>query len=415
MKKILLSIMMVVAGISAASAADVTFDFTNPETFGFTRAAEPSAGVSVPQGTVLKSGKATITVTTAAADKVKFWTGSVIANKAVDLRAYTTAVITIEAGGENITNIAIAGAKITPTLMKFSEGTYATGVWTGSTTSLSIEMLKTVNFDSFIVTSVSATGVANPKLTPGANVFYEPQSVSMSCATEGATIHYTLDGTVPTTSSTVYTAPIAINATTTIKAIASKGGVNSELVEAYYEIKEVVSVPNIAAFIAATKDAPAKITSPVYVTYQNGQNLFIKDETGSLLIYGDVKNTYNNGDKILGGIYGIVKDYNGVPEMTDPQAFVAGEAGQALLPTTKGVGSIGAGNVNEYIIIYGVTVAPAEKAKNYILSDGNDQIGAYAKFADVVFPTDAEKYDVTCIATVFGNGVQVYPISFKLN
>ncbi|MEG0701701.1 MAG: Por secretion system protein, partial [Muribaculaceae bacterium] len=54
-------------------------------------------------------------------------------------------------------------------------------------------------------------------------------------------------------------------------------------------------------------------------------------------------------------------------------------------------------------------------AKNYILSDGNDQIAAYAKFADVVFPTDAEKYDVTCIATVFGNGVQVYPISFKLN
>ncbi len=43
-------------------------------------------------------------------------------------------------------------------------------------------------------------------------------------STAGATIYYTLDGSEPTSSSSIYSAPIAINANTTIKAIAEKAG-----------------------------------------------------------------------------------------------------------------------------------------------------------------------------------------------
>ncbi|MBQ5531514.1 MAG: C10 family peptidase, partial [Kiritimatiellae bacterium] len=60
---------------------------------------------------------------------------------------------------------------------------------------------------------------ATPTASPAAATFAaDSLSVSLSCATDGATIYYTTDGSEPTKDSTKYTGPIAINATTTIKA-----------------------------------------------------------------------------------------------------------------------------------------------------------------------------------------------------
>ena len=60
--------------------------------------------------------------------------------------------------------------------------------------------------------------VATPAFAPASCNFYPSTNVTLSCATEGATIRYTLDGSNPTSSSAEYTAPIALSATTTVKA-----------------------------------------------------------------------------------------------------------------------------------------------------------------------------------------------------
>ena len=68
--------------------------------------------------------------------------------------------------------------------------------------------------------------VATPTFNLPGGTYTSEQTVSISCATEGATIRYTTDGSEPKESSPVYTAPINITSTTTLKAKAFKAGMN---------------------------------------------------------------------------------------------------------------------------------------------------------------------------------------------
>ncbi|TAK95296.1 hypothetical protein EPO05_04560 [Patescibacteria group bacterium] len=66
--------------------------------------------------------------------------------------------------------------------------------------------------------------VATPSISPAAGTYSSAQSVTLSTITAGATIYYTLDGSLPTIGSTVYVAPIAVASTTTLRAFAIRAG-----------------------------------------------------------------------------------------------------------------------------------------------------------------------------------------------
>ncbi len=75
--------------------------------------------------------------------------------------------------------------------------------------------------------SGSAGQVATPIITPQTGTYSTGQNITIACATSGATIYYTTNGSDPTTSSAAYSAPISVSSTTTIKALAAKSGMTN--------------------------------------------------------------------------------------------------------------------------------------------------------------------------------------------
>ncbi len=102
-------------------------------------------------------------------------------------------------------------------------------------------------------TSISGSSIPSVVGTPetpiisptGGMVAEWPLTVTISCATEGASIYYTTDGTIPTATSPIYRR-FRISERKVVKAVAIKNGVVSEVAEAEYGLG-VSAVPTIVA------------------------------------------------------------------------------------------------------------------------------------------------------------------------
>lgn len=170
--------------------------------------------------------------------------------------------------------------------------------------------------------------VATPTFSPAEGTYTEAQNVTISCTTDGATIHYTTNGDVPTTSSAVYSTPIAISETTTVKAIGVKTGMsNSNVASATYTIESVITIAEARA-LANNQYASVQGT----VTFIDGRNVYVQDETAGIVLYlnsGTVPSGLALGDKVQA--YGKKTVYNGLVELT---SINGGEAGQFSIIST---------------------------------------------------------------------------------
>lgn len=125
-----------------------------------------------------------------------------------------------------------------------SDPDYTDTLATGGIAITSTKTLKAIAYDAVgnassvytAVFTILSTAVAKPYAVPVAGTYEDSVSVGLFCTTPDASIYYTNDESEPTAAKTLVTGAILIEATTTIKAIAIKNGVSSEVLTALYTI-----------------------------------------------------------------------------------------------------------------------------------------------------------------------------------
>jgi hypothetical protein len=156
-----------------------------------------------------------------------------------------------------------------------SSSVYGSPIVVSSTTTIKA-MAAAVGFANSAVATgsyvIQVAAAATPTFNPAPGTYTSAQSVQLQDATVGATIYYTLDGSTPTTSSAVYSSPIQVNATTTIKAMAAASGLaNSAVATGTYTIQ----LP--AAATPTFNPAPGN--------YATAQTVQLADTTAGATIY----------------------------------------------------------------------------------------------------------------------------------
>jgi hypothetical protein len=160
--------------------------------------------------------------------------------------------------------------------------TYATAIAlpvgaTAATTTIKAIALATGFADSAVASSTfvidpNATPAAAPTFSPPAGTYALAQTVTLSTATAGTTIYYTTDGSTPTAASTVYSTPVPVAASLTLKAIAAGGGHTPSTVAS-------------AAYVINLPQAATPTFSPGAGTYTSAQSVIISSTTTGAVIY----------------------------------------------------------------------------------------------------------------------------------
>ena len=168
-------------------------------------------------------------------------------------------------------------------------------------------------------------------------------------------------------------------------------------------------VANIKAFLdGKDTNVTYKFTSLVTVVYQNGQRLFVQDATGSLLIFGNVGQTYAKGDVIPAGFTGKYALFGGAAQLSSPADFAASTTTAAVQMEEIAVEELATDMVITYVKLAGVTITEGEKAKYYVAEQDGATVTLYDQFG--INPAVGENLNVIGIVSVYNGALQVYPI-----
>lgn len=289
---------------------------------------------------------------------------------------------------------------------------FTSAEWTGSSNTLPVTITKNTQINTIVIeyTGGSSTFVSAPVFTPRAGKYYAPISVSIASASTGASVYYTTDGSEPSSTSTLYSAPIALSADATIKAVAIRDGNSSEVATAAYTFGTATKVANIAAYQKVADSTKVQFEGGVTVIAQYGQALYTKDASGYMLVYGNTGQTYKTGDKIPAGFLGNKITYNCEPELSvySTDGFQAAEGSETVTPETVQVSDIDASMFGHYVLIKGVTFSGVS-GKNFTVTDASGKAAGYSSMGVTVSDT-TKAYNLTAVVGSYGKTTATYQL-----
>ena len=149
----------------------------------------------------------------------------------------------------------------------------------------------------------------------------------------------------------------------------------------------------------------------VVVVYQNGSNLWVKDNTGFGLIYGNQVPQFAEGT-VLNEEWeaqhylfrGIIHEYQYPTNVT-----ASDEPLQTIVATEYAETDLTTDNINERVILKGLTLTAGEDPKYLYTADG---MAIYNQF-NITYPTieEGKTYDVEGMVSYYNNAVQIMPIA----
>lgn len=286
------------------------------------------------------------------------------------------------------------------------------GTWAGAAESIVFTASANQVRATKIIVTTSANGLAAPAFSPRGGTYYEPFKVTITCASQGAKIYYTIDGSDPTTASTQYTAAINVDKDMTIKAISALNGNVSDVVTANYVLANPTVVNSIAEYKALADGTAAKFVNPVYVLAQSKGYLYVKDNSGYALFFGDCEQTYQNGDKIPAYFFGTKTTYAGEPELQWLASFKEADGNTPIEPIKIGANEVTHERFAQYVKIEGATITLNDDGKNYTLTDKNGKTCAlYFGSMGYSVPTNLDaRYNVTGIVGSYGQENTIYQL-----
>ena len=258
---------------------------------------------------------------------------------------------------------------------------------------------------------------ATPAIAPAGGTYDAAQSVTITCATEGATIYYTTDGSNPTTSSSVYSSAINVSSDMTIKAIAAKAGyANSNVATETYEIN--LPYGSIAEFIAGEPTTAKSLTlNNAIITGVDGTTLYIQDETAGIMIYGLTSLPENAAPNhsISGTIVGKYSLYKNQHELVKPNNTTPID----ITNVTVSAGEVARPAISEYTSLSDAYAAKPMmlvtlKGVNYdgteYVFEGNKIYNTFGALTDKTMPETTVNCDITGVVIDYNGTLELLPV-----
>ena len=158
----------------------------------------------------------------------------------------------------------------------------------GTTKEIRAKAVKDGLMDSMVVSgifSIDYARVVAPRFSKAPGQYSSDQSIGLITTTPEAIIHYTIDGSSPTTSSPVYAAPIPVNGSGTtriIRAFAVKNGMLDS-----NEIAGEFSISYVARVVTFAEGMNTAVTPLLLAEAYNGSNYTTIPTTGTTFAWSD--------------------------------------------------------------------------------------------------------------------------------